>query len=297
MTDIIKMNILIVDDRPENLLVLESVLESPELNIIKATSGNEALGLMLEYDFAIVLLDVQMPGMDGFETAELMRGSEKTRHIPIIFVTAINKTQKSMFRGYEIGAVDYLFKPIEPLILKSKVKVFTELYKQREIIKNQAEMLEKKVKELERLQMVNWNLERLSIYDGLTGIPNRRRFDEIIEKEWKRSIRGNESLSLIMIDIDHFKQFNDNYGHLAGDECLKQVAKSIVSSTKRPADFVARYGGEEFVVVLPKLIEMELFLWQKRFVKMLNHYLLNMDTPVFLLMLLLVWGYLQKFQL
>ena len=107
-----KLNILLVDDKPENLVSLEALLENPDHNSIKTTSGNEALRLMLEYDFALVLLDVQMPEMDGFEIAELMRGSEKTKCIPIIFVTAISKEQKHVFKGYESGAVDYLFKPL-----------------------------------------------------------------------------------------------------------------------------------------------------------------------------------------
>lgn len=126
-----KVNILIVDDRKENLLALEALLESPELRIIKSDNGNQALGLMLEFDFALVLLDVQMPEMDGFEVAELMRGKERTRNIPIIFVTAINKEDKYVFKGYEKGAVDYLFKPINPHVLKSKVNVFLELYRRR----------------------------------------------------------------------------------------------------------------------------------------------------------------------
>lgn len=247
-----KMNILIVDDRPENLLVLESILEGLDLNIIKATSGNQALGLMIEHDFALVLLDVQMPDMDGFETAELMRGSERTRHIPIIFVTAINKDQKCMFKGYEIGAVDYLFKPIEPLILKSKVKVFIELQKQKQLLEQQKRMLEEKVNELLLLQELNYKLEHISTIDVLTGISNRRSFETIIQTEWKRAIRRSIPLSLIMIDIDHFKQFNDYYGHQEGDKCLRQVAEAIGSSIQRPGDFVARYGGEEFVVVLPE---------------------------------------------
>jgi two-component system, cell cycle response regulator len=126
-----KVSILIVDDRKENLLALEALLEKPDLRVIKAESGNQALGLMLEFDFAVVLLDVQMPEMDGFEVAELMRGKEKTRHIPIIFVTAINKEEKYVFKGYEMGGVDYLFKPINPHVLKSKVNVFLELYRKR----------------------------------------------------------------------------------------------------------------------------------------------------------------------
>jgi two-component system cell cycle response regulator len=124
-----KVNILIVDDRKENLLALEALLESPDLRIIKAESGNQALGLMLEFSFALVLLDVQMPEMDGFEVAELMRRKEKTRNLPIIFITAINKEEKYVFKGYEKGAVDYLFKPINPNVLKSKVNVFLELHR------------------------------------------------------------------------------------------------------------------------------------------------------------------------
>lgn len=118
------IDILLVDDRPENLLVLERILYNMECNIIKATSGNEALSLMFDYNFALVLLDVQMPEMDGFEIAELMRSNSRTRFTPIIFVTAISKEKKCIFKGYEVGAVDYLFKPIEPVVLQSKVKFF-----------------------------------------------------------------------------------------------------------------------------------------------------------------------------
>lgn len=244
-------NILIVDDRPENLLVLEGLLENMECNIVKATSGNEALSLMLDYDFAVVLLDVQMPEMDGFETAELMRGSEKTRYIPILFVTAISKEQKCIFKGYEVGAVDYLFKPIEPIILQSKVRVFLELYNQKKLVEEQAALLELKLKELMELQEANCRLESLSTRDGLTGISNRRSFDQYIEVSLKDAIRAGKPISLIMADIDCFKAYNDNYGHLKGDDCLIQVAHTMAASVKRPMDFVARYGGEEFGIILP----------------------------------------------
>ncbi len=244
-------HVLIVDDKPENLMVLEVLLEGMECNVVKATSGNEALGLMLEYNFALVLLDVQMPDMDGFETAELMRGSERTRYIPIIFVTAISKEKISIFKGYEVGAVDYLFKPIEPIILKSKVKIFIELSTQKKLLEEQSELLELKIKELIELKNDNSRLENLSFHDGLTRIANRRSFDQYIEKAWKGSIRSNTALSLIMIDIDSFKMYNDNYGHLKGDDCLIYVARTLGSSIKRPMDFVARYGGEEFIFILP----------------------------------------------
>lgn len=136
MTGHEKPNILIVDDLPTNLTVLEALLKELDINIVKALSGSEALSRMIEDDFALVLLDVQMPEMDGFETAELMRGSAKTRHVPIIFVTAINKDQEHMFRGYEAGAVDYIFKPFKPLILKGKVKIFIDLYNQKKRLEN-----------------------------------------------------------------------------------------------------------------------------------------------------------------
>jgi len=164
MTEKRKVNILAVDDREENLLALESWLSGPDLNVIKATSGNEALGLMLEYDIALVLLDVQMPDMDGFETAELMRGSDRTMRIPIIFVTAISTDQKHVFKGYKSGAVDYLFKPLDPHILKSKVNIFTELYQYKRSLENMNKELQaalSKVKTLSGLLPICANCKRI----------------------------------------------------------------------------------------------------------------------------------------
>ncbi len=126
-----KFNILIVDDRKENLIALESIISSEELNIIKAISGNEALAAMLENDISLVLLDVNMPGMDGFETAELMRGSERTKSIPIIFITATYRQPKQIFRGYETGAVDYLYKPLDRKILQNKIRAYIDFFKQK----------------------------------------------------------------------------------------------------------------------------------------------------------------------
>jgi len=246
------IDILIVDDRPENLLVLESILYNMECNIIKATSGNEALSLMFDYNFALVLLDVQMPEMDGFEIAELMRSNSRTRFTPIIFVTAISKEKKCIFKGYEVGAVDYLFKPIEPVVLQSKVKFFIELYNQNKIIEQQKTLLEIKIKELSELKAANFNLENLSYTDGLTGISNRRNFDSYIEMSWNNCLDSSKPLSLIMMDIDYFKLYNDNYGHIKGDDCLKAVAKELSKSAKRTLNLSARYGGEEFVIILPE---------------------------------------------
>lgn len=143
-------NILIVDDRPENLIALESLLEDPDRIIVKAYSGEEALARMLEYEFSLVLMDVQMPGMDGFETVELIRGIERTRHVPVIFVTAINKEQKHIFQGYGVGAVDYLFKPVDPAILKSKVAVFLDLDRKKKELQSALETIEAQHEEMRR---------------------------------------------------------------------------------------------------------------------------------------------------
>ena len=250
-----RLDILIVDDRPENLVALENLLESPELNIVRAMSGQEALGLMFDHDFALALLDVHMPEMDGFETAELMRGNARTRHIPIIFVTANHTEPRNLFRGYDSGAVDYLFKPLDPQRLLSKVYIFLEIHRQRLALQAKTRELDAKILELEALQAElqekNIQLQLLSSLDGLTGIPNRRHFNETLDLEWTRLAREQQPLSLVLLDVDHFKRFNDTYGHVVGDRCLKRVAGALASQLKRPADLAARYGGEEFAAILP----------------------------------------------
>jgi len=159
MTEIIKIPILLVDDRPENLSALENLLEDQGLEIFKATSGNEALRLSLKHDFAIVLMDVRMPDMDGFETAELMRSYPKTSRLPIIFVSAVMKDTKHQFKGYETGAFDYLLKPIDPTILRSKIRVFCELYLQRQQLEQHEQQLETLVNE--RTVELNSTLDHL----------------------------------------------------------------------------------------------------------------------------------------
>lgn len=250
-----RQEILIVDDRVENLIALENILESPDLDIIRATSGQEALSLLLDHDFALTLMDVHMPEMDGFETAELMRGNTRTKHIPIIFVTANHTDPSNLFRGYDSGAVDYLFKPLDPQRLLSKVYIFLEIHRQRQALLAKTRELDAKILELEALQAEleekNRQLQLLSSLDGLTGIPNRRQFDETLSHEWNRLSREQRPLSLVLLDVDYFKRFNDHYGHIDGDRCLKLVAGALAGLLKRPADLAARYGGEEFAAILP----------------------------------------------
>jgi diguanylate cyclase (GGDEF)-like protein len=163
--------------------------------------------------------------------------------------------REHMFKGYDSGAVDYLFKPLEPQILKRKVGIFLELHLQRQQLEEKTRELDAKILELEvlhkELEEKNAKLELLSSLDGLTGLFNRRYFDDNLLKEWKQAIRDSTSLSLLIVDIDYFKDYNDYYGHLEGDDCLRRVAQSLYEALLRPTDIVARYGGEEFTVILP----------------------------------------------
>ncbi len=246
-----KVNILVVDDVRENHLVMNSVLNDPEVNVINAMSGEEALKLCSTHDFAVILMDVQMPVMDGFETAELLRSIERTKKIPIIFVTAISKEKKAIFRGYEIGAVDYLFKPIDALILRSKVKTFKELYQQRRQLELTTYELEKKIKELTIVQAERSRLENMSKEDFLTCTYNRRGIEQLLQVHWADCAKYELPMSLVLIDLDKFKSYNDYYGHVSGDQVLKEVVESAKNVLTGAAEYIGRYGGEEFLVVLP----------------------------------------------
>ncbi len=239
--------ILIVDDREANLLALESLLESCNAKIYTATSGNEALSLLLELSFSLVLLDVQMPDMDGFEVAEIMRSNPQTQSIPIIFVTAISTEKDYIFKGYESGAVDYLTKPIEPVVLNSKVKVFLELWTEKNKLISALTDLEEAN---QKIKLQHDKLQELAIRDHLTGLYHRRWFDEVSIKEVAHAVRHKIHLSIAMIDIDYFKKVNDSYGHSTGDEVLIQVSK-ILHDSIREDDTLFRYGGEEFVILFP----------------------------------------------
>jgi len=222
-----KQRILLVDDEKTNIKILATALRA-DYHISFALNGEAALKMACDDELPdIILLDIMLPGLDGYEVCKRLKADARTRHIPVIFVTAMTDVSDET-RGLDIGAVDYIAKPFSMPIIKARVRTHLELKRHRDV------------------------LERLSSYDGLTGIPNRRRFDEYLELEWKRAVREATPLSIIMIDIDHFKRFNDTYGHCAGDDCLRQVAAALAGSVHRPSDLVARYGGEEFVAVLPK---------------------------------------------
>ncbi len=221
-----RQTILIVDDVPANIRVLGESLKS-EYKIRLATNGAKALEIAGGINPPdLILLDILMPGMDGYEVCKKLKADSTTTHIPVIFITAMDQEEDET-RGLDLGAVDYIIKPFSLPITKARVRTHLELKRHRDL------------------------LENLSTLDGLTGIPNRRRFDDFLNVEWLRTLRESAPISLIMVDIDHFKVYNDNYGHPAGDDCLKQVARCLIRSLRRPVDFIARYGGEEFAVVLP----------------------------------------------
>lgn len=218
--------ILLVDDQPANIRLLNEVFRD-DCDVLMATSGQQALDVCAVQSPDLILMDIVMPEMDGMEVLRRLKGSDLTSQIPVIFVTG-HHDDEAEEAGLQAGAVDFIAKPIRPVIVRARVRTHLMLKYQSDLLRDMA------------------------IIDGLTGIPNRRRFDEVLNLEWRRSVREQQVLSLALIDIDFFKQFNDTYGHQAGDACLVSVAHALRASLNRPTDLLARYGGEEFVCLLPQ---------------------------------------------
>ncbi|MBI5591555.1 MAG: response regulator [Deltaproteobacteria bacterium] len=221
-----KPRILIVDDERSNIQMLDEMLKN-DYDISVALNGKQALKRVAAGSPPeLILLDIQMPDMDGFAVCKQLIGQPETRDIPIIFITAMSSLEDEQ-RGLELGAVDYVTKPFHPSIVQARIRIHLDLKRQRDI------------------------LNRISGIDGLTGVANRRRFDQFLDHEWHRCFRTGASISLIMADIDHFKPYNDHYGHLAGDDCLREVAAVLAATASRQTDLITRYGGEEFACIMP----------------------------------------------
>lgn len=216
--------ILIVDDEPASIELIANLFRD-QYEILFALSGERALEIAANARPDLILLDVMLPGMDGFSICARLKADPLTKAIPVLFITGRDDSAAET-RGLELGAMDYITKPINPLVLKARVRNQIELKQARD------------------------QLAELATTDGLTGIANRRRFDQVLAHEHARHVRSGARLGLMMLDIDHFKAFNDTYGHVLGDDCLSAVAQVLERTLKRATDLVARYGGEEFACIL-----------------------------------------------
>lgn len=221
-----KQKILIVDDDPVTVLLLSELLRT-EHELLVASNGTKAFEVAAAENVDLILLDIMLPDTDGFTICRNLKNNEHTAAIPVIFLSAKAETDDEV-RGLEAGAVDYITKPISAPKILARVKTHLELKRYRDL------------------------LEDLSNIDGLTGIANRRRFDAVLTHEWSRSMRARSKLSLIILDIDYFKEYNDLYGHSAGDTCIKKIAQALRRGLLRTTDLAARYGGDEFACILPE---------------------------------------------
>lgn len=220
-----RFRLLIVDDQPINVRVLHEAL-GMDYDIFMATNGLQALEICAREQPDLVLLDIEMPDIDGIEVCRRLKKNEATQEIAVLFVTGHTSPEQETL-GLEVGAVDFIAKPIHPAVVRARVRTHLLLKWQTD------------------------QLRRMALVDGLTGVANRRRFDEALNMEWRVCSRSGESLGLAMIDVDYFKRFNDQHGHQAGDACLKTVAQKLRGQLRRPRDLIARYGGEEFVCMIP----------------------------------------------
>jgi two-component system chemotaxis family response regulator WspR len=248
--------VLLVDDQA---MVAEGIrrmmADQPDIQFHYCADPKHALQQAVNVKATVILQDLVMPDVDGLTLVRFYRNNPATRDIPIIVLSSKDDPNVKSDAFYQ-GATDYLVKLPEKIELLARIRAHTKSYlAQRErdaafvTMSKLQQQLEKMNNELTRS---NDELQRLSTLDGLTGVANRRRFDEILEREWQRAARSGAPLSLIFADIDFFKRYNDHYGHQAGDDCLKQVAGALQQTVHRPADLVSRYGGEEFVIVLPE---------------------------------------------
>lgn len=220
-----KTTILVVDDDTDSLVAMRKLLES-EYAVLTADNGRDALETALAHEVDLVVLDVQMPLLNGYETFREFKSTERTREVPVLFLTACRGVDDEL-EALNQGAVDFLTKPCPPQRLLGRVKNQVERAAERRVL-----------------------LERSS-KDPLTGLSNRRELTESLEREWQAALRLGTPVSIVLLDVDHFKAFNDSHGHTAGDTCLRQVATAINSQANRPHDVAARFGGEEFLVLLP----------------------------------------------
>ena len=247
-------NVLVVDDISENLDLLCSLLSRKGFQVDRATSGNMALTMIQQSSPELVLLDICMPQMDGYEVCQALKLNPETKDIPVIFISALDEVLDKV-KAFKVGGVDYITKPFHTAEVIARVDLHLSLRRLQKQLEAQNDLLRQEVSDRlaaeAALQAANKELQRLAHLDGLTQVANRRSFDNCLAQEWRRLAREQQPLSLILCDVDFFKSYNDSYGHQAGDDCLRNIAGVISAVLKRPSDVVARYGGEEFAIILP----------------------------------------------
>lgn len=222
----LRRTIVVIDQSSRTRAQIVAAL-SPAHDILEARDGLDGLTLVAERQPDLILLDLRLADGDGLELCRSLKSDIRTRKIPIIIATTADE-QIHEVEGLQVGAVDFVTHPVDPAILRLRVRNQLALKYYRDV------------------------LERLSVVDGLTGAANRRQFDTILDREWRRAKRLGKPVSLIMFDVDYFKSFNDHYGHLKGDDCLQRLAHLLEAMIHRPGDSAARYGGEEFAIILPE---------------------------------------------
>jgi diguanylate cyclase (GGDEF)-like protein len=237
------VKILLVDDTVTERMIMTALLKNLGYEIVSAENGQQALDLYNKEYFDLVLLDVVMPVMDGYETSRQIRAMSKTEYdwTPIILLSGRTEPN-DIATGIKAGADDYLTKPVDLVILSAKMQAMQRI----------ATMRQRLLEISAELEEANASLQRMANVDALTELTNRRQMDKYFERMLSHCARSKLPLSIIMLDIDYFKDYNDHYGHPAGDSCLKKIAKILERSITRPIDMAARYGGEEFIVILPE---------------------------------------------
>lgn len=230
------MKVLVADDARSSLQLISAYIKEAGHEVITASDGMAAVEQFKLERPDLVLLDVEMPRLNGIEAARKIRRlcEQQNDWMPIVFLSSLSQSSH-IVEGIEAGGDDYLTKPVDPTVLNAKLKAMQRIADMRT-----------------QLATVNRQLKEMAEKDGLTGLANRRRFNSVLVREYRRAARNKNQLSLLLIDIDHFKSFNDTHGHQAGDDCLRFVAQAMAESVHRGGDMVARYGGEEFAVILPE---------------------------------------------
>jgi len=234
------LKVLVVEDSKVALKAITNHLEEIDIHPLVAENGSDAVELYRNERPDIVLLDIILPDTTGYEIAKKIRQLQnKDDWTAIIFLSVMAKDE-DLARGIEVGGDDYIMKPVGSVVLQAKIRAMYRLVQMQRAL----------VKLTGQLNSANQELQRLSMTDGLTGIANRRMFDQSVGREWRRCMRLKKPISIVMLDVDNFKLYNDRYGHPTGDDCLRAIADELSRCAPRPGDLVARYGGEEFVMIL-----------------------------------------------